>query len=129
MHFNLKPWEFFSKFPQFLNKNTLGLYAFYCTDSYFSRLGHLKFKLAVKEKINIVLGSELTPNWVEENFINLGLFGNPGPIMVLLAESTPSSVQDMFLEHQIDLSDRLVLFFFSGKSPFYEKLKKGKEGI
>jgi|GEM_PF-1445350 len=128
MHFNFKPWEFFSKHPQFLNNNTLGLYAFYCTDSYFSRLAHLKLKASLKQKMTIVTGSELTPSWIEDNFINLGLFGNPGPVIVLLAENTPVAAQDMFLEHQIDLSDRFILFSFSSKSSFYEKLKKGKDG-
>ena len=129
MHFNFSPWDFFSKQPKFLYKEELGLYGLYCQDPYFSRLAHLKLKSALQDKIKVVLGSEVTADWIEDQFINTGLFASSEPILVLMAETIPGPSQELFLQYQIDLKDRLVLFSFTGKSGFFDKLKKNKEGI
>lgn len=123
-----KPWEFFSQYPQFFSKEKTGLYALSCDDSYIGRMAHKKAMNHFGQKIQVVLGSELTSQWIEDNYISTGLFGSTEHFLILMAENIPSSVQDDFIQYEYDLNDRLLFFSFSAKSSFFDKLQKKKEG-
>jgi hypothetical protein len=126
MHSKERPWGFFEKFPQ---GNGPGLYGSYCYDPYLDRLIQNKWSSHIKNmglNHHIILGNEVTIDWIDENLATLDLFGGQDSYMVLNGEDIPVSVQEKILE--LDLGDKFLFISFSKSGKFFQKLCKG-EGV
>jgi hypothetical protein len=71
------------------------------------------------------LGKELTPNWVEDNLINPGLFSNESCYLVLNSEEINEKVQEILME--LCLTNSHLLLSFLKNSKLFKKLSEKKE--
>lgn len=122
-------WDFVKSQPQIISPTSAGgLHGFWISDSYVERfiLDRLKLHWGNVEK-RILLGSDITLSWVEDNLMTLSLFGGSEHIVVLHADEISSSVLEYWEKNAPSLDERHVVFFFrkSGKaSPFENWSKK-----
>ncbi|TDJ07384.1 MAG: hypothetical protein E2O68_03770 [Deltaproteobacteria bacterium] len=124
MHSKARPWSFFENFPP--SKNP-GLYGTYCFDPYLERLIQNKWSTHIKGmglNHHVILGNELTPDWIDENLTSLDLFGGQDSYMVLNGEDIPAASQEQILE--LDLTEKFLFISFSKSGKFFLKLCKGE---
>ncbi len=129
MHSKWQIWDFFGARPEGIMKTKNGLYSFCAFDPYALMFVKDCFPKEVFEnsQLPVLLGKELTVDWLEDNLCTLGFFGNSGSYLVQQAEEIPAAAQAFLLERDIDLSERYFILFFGKKNSFYEKLVQ-KEG-
>ncbi len=72
----------------------------------------------------LLLGDELSIDWIESNWTTLDLFGGSSAYLVLEAQKISSSVANALLEDRWDLSERDILFCFSKKCELFKNLGK-----
>lgn len=124
-------WDFVKSQPQILPSSTGGLHGFWISDSYVERffLDRLKKHWGDCEK-RILLGPEITLNWVEDNLMTLSLFGGGEHIIILHADEIPTSVLEYWEKNPPSLDERHVVMFFrkSGKTSPFDLWSKKIEG-
>lgn len=129
MHSKYLPWDFVRKYPEFIESGRVGIYSFYTFDSFLEKvlLDKIPGELFEGGKLKVLLGNELTVEWLEENFQMLGLFAANESFLVLNAENIPMAARDKMLDCIPNLENRYLFFSFSKKVKFFEQLSKKKE--
>lgn len=124
MHSKWKLWDFFKANPKSVSPDRKGIYAVSCFDPIIMKLfrDQIPKKYFEDEKINVLLGKELTSSWIEENLKTLGLFGNSESYLVHFADEIPKDAQELLLEEDLILDERYLILSFSGSSDFFKAL-------
>lgn len=73
-------------------------------------------------KFGIITGKELTTDWIEENLLSLGLFGNSDSYLVHFADEIPKDAQEYLLRDDLILDERYLVLSFSSASDFFKEL-------
>lgn len=124
MHFKERPWRFFEKFPQ---GDKPGLYGSYCYDPYLERLIQSKWSAHIKKlglNHHVILGSEVTADWINENLATLDLFGGQDCYLILQGEDIPAASEELI--YDLDLGEKYLFISFSKVGKFFPKLCKGE---
>jgi len=128
MHSKWQIWDFLKNHEEVINPHSKGLYSFWSFDPFINRI--LKERIPEQlggENPRVLLGNDLSPEWIENNLQTLSLFGGGEPYIVQHAELIPNSVSEMILEGQVDFSDRFFILFFYKDCPLRQKLNKKKD--
>lgn len=127
MRSKLAPWEFVKVYPHLVNEEHTGILAFYSFDPYIEAfyLKRLRDFFRSKEReLFIVLGSELTRNWAEENFGQVGLFSSQESYLVLCAEDMSEDVRKYLCESELSLDQRSLILSSWKSGEWIEKFSK-----
>src|SRR6187455_1332108 len=99
MLFKEKPWGILENHPQILNSNLKGIYVLSVSDPFLERIYQTRISQFVKETLlmefHVLLGKELTIQWVEDNLLNPGLFSNNCCYLILNSEEVSDKVQEL----------------------------------
>lgn len=128
MHSKWKVWDFFKSHNDTLKSGEHGLYSFYAFDPLISKffIDRVPRKILEDNRFHVHIGNEITPQWVEDNLMSLGLFGNNESYLIHFAEKLPKSVQELFLSNQILCDNRFVVLIFNDQNEFAKKLQKSE---
>lgn len=119
----LLPWDFIQKYPETIDPKKPGIYFYYINNSY---LHHIVTERINKKEIDfsVYTGSEVTKDFLENEFVNLSFFTNTNSIEVINAEQMPSNTFELFSEERIDASGRFLVVFFSKKNKLFTDCAK-----
>lgn len=124
MHSKQRPWGFFENFPL---GNNPGLYGSYCYDPYLERLIQNKWSSHIKNmglNNHVILGNEVTADWIDENLNSLDLFGGQDSYMILNGEDISTSAGEKLLE--LGPIEKFLFISFSKSGKLFLKLCKSE---
>lgn len=126
MHSKWQVWDFFSSFPSGGWSSLQGKVVLHAFDPLALRLMKDYILEGVEHGTRPVLldGPELKAEWVEENFLMLGLFGNTESYIINRPEEMAASVKELFLRDDLILDGRVVAFTTQTESAFIKKILK-----
>lgn len=126
MHSKWKIWDFFKSHDHSLDSGDEGVHSFYAFDPLVSKLFIERIPRNILEgnKLNILIGNEITEQWVEDNLLSLGLFGNSESYLIHFAEKIPKNVQQLFLSGNLISDSRFVILVFNELNDFAKQLQK-----
>ncbi|MBC7537858.1 MAG: hypothetical protein H7281_03500 [Bacteriovorax sp.] len=120
------PWDFIQKYPKSIDPKQFGINAFLIDEPYLERV--ILDRLPKKElKFSLYSGSDVTRDFIEEHFVNLSFFGGGYPILIMNAETIPSSSLDFLCETDIDWSERVIVLFFTKSGKQFLPFAKNKK--
>jgi DNA polymerase III delta subunit len=131
MHSKWKIWDFLRSRPNVLEGESKVI-AFSCFDPLAFKI--LKERITpskfAENRLNVMLGKEVTDVWFDDNFNSLGLFGNSDSYLIHYAEELKANIKEDFLKSDnLILTDRYVLLNFTKEDTFYKKLQKDKSPL
>jgi hypothetical protein len=120
------PWDYVSKFKTGFNLTTKGIISLVVEDPFIDRL--IKDRLPKKElNIRVFVGSEITNNFLEENFYNYSLFSETSDLMIINSELIPIDVLSKLLLELEEYSDSFIFLIFQktnkGINELFKKTK------
>lgn len=122
MRFNFTAWDYVLKYPRILSERTKGIYAFSIYNSYIEKLIFDRLPSDIFEKGNkVILGPELSIEWIENNLEAIDLFGSESSFLVLNSEKISDNVKAYIFEN-LKVLDRYFILSFSGNDKFFNKL-------
>jgi len=123
------PWDLARARSNLIDEGQKGIFAFLSPDPFFERLFLRKIPHHWIEggSFEVQLGNELTVNWIEENWINIGLFGDNKPGMVLLADQMPKESKTFLLENEAYFQDRLIVLCFQSSLKHWDEFKANEK--
>ncbi len=126
MHSKWQVWDFFSSFPAGGWSSLQGKVVLQAFDPLALRLlkDHLLQGVAGVGRPHVAAGNELRPDWVEDQFLSLGLFGNTESWIINGVEEAPATVKELFLRDDLILDGRILAFACTSESPTIKKLLK-----
>jgi hypothetical protein len=113
-------WDFFKNHFSTISTETKGILSYSFPDPYIYKMFQDSFQK--KFDLKVIVGSSLTPEWIEDNLTSLSLFGNSESFFISNADEIPKEGLEYFLESPPDLSDRLLVFIFFKESPAKKKI-------
>ena len=125
------PWDFFKHNPNIIDQNSRGLFGIEVFDSFLEKMVTFKLK-SNGQKFNVVVGSELTPDWLISKFQELDFFSFNQEIqtettnhwLVLNAEDIPNESKKLILAKAIDFSSHVLVLSFAKRNSFFDDLGK-----
>lgn len=129
MHFKGPIWEYFQKNTHFLRDASPGVYALKAQESLSVKLVMDTFdkEKLYEKKFHVVLGNELTAQWIDDHWQSLSLFGNEQSYLVLSAQDIAPEVEDKILERDLISDNCFYCFHFENESEFFKRLDKLKK--
>lgn len=126
MHSKWKVWDFFKSNGNSLREGEEGLYSFYAFDPLISKLfiERVPRKILDGEKFNVLIGNEITEQWIDDNLLSLGLFGNNESYLIHFAEKIPKHIQEIFIKKELICDSRFVVLIFNEQNDFFKQLLK-----
>lgn len=127
MHSKLMPWDFYKVHPQILSADFQGAATFYGLDPYIEVLYLKRLRQMFKDnqrELNILMGSELSVDWVEENLVQVGLFSGAQSYLVLCAEEMSSAVVKKLSSAECQLDQRALVLCSTKDKQMLENLGK-----
>lgn len=104
-----------------------GVVALFTPDPYIEKLILQRRKKRTGGGAVLLLGDEVTIEWLENNLDTLSLFGGDEHYLILDAQKMIPSVNSALLEGRFDLSDKKILLCFSSKNDFFKKISKDSQ--
>lgn len=105
-----------------------GIYSFHFFDSLFS----IWLKKSLKKNsfiqggltsgLTVLNGLKFTPDWIEDNLLSLGLFGNNDSYYIIQADQMPKASYDLLLSNQLMVDKRVIILNFDKETPQKKKL-------
>ena len=122
------PWDFFKTSPFAKIEN--GAYLLSSYNPFMERfvLDELK-KNSSLSPFRIIVGEDLTVDWLEENVNSFSLFGAMESILILDCENISSACFDFFQSDSFSVTDQVLVLSFTKKSDFFNELSKIKSWI
>jgi len=126
MHSKWQVWDFFNSFPAGSWSTLQGKVVLQAFDPLALRLmkEHLLEGVETTARPVQVSGGDLRTEWVEEQFVMLGLFGNTESYIVNTPEESPAPVKDLFLRDDLMLDNRVLAFATMSEGPMIKKILK-----
>lgn len=131
MHSKWKIWDFLRSRPTVLQAGPK-IIAFSCFDPLVFKIlkERLDMSLFAENKLNVLLGKEISDVWFDDNFKSLGLFGNSDSYLIHFSEDLKAQIKDDLLNSEnLILTDRFVLLSFTKEDSFFKKLQKNKSEL
>lgn len=118
------PWDFFKRFGDSIQRNRPGLYTLWAFDQFMVRIFQNNLPTGIFEggKIFVLMGKDISRDWVEANLMSLTFFGGGESFFVHNAEDIPKEAQELLASGEIDFSSRFFILSFSSDCPFRKKL-------
>ena len=136
MHFKARPWDFEKNHPHLILSEKKGLYSLHSFDPFIETIFLSRMKSFLRRtlpgeegKFNVVLGSEITCEWLENKFKNRSLFGNNDSFLVLQAETISKKEAKFILEEDLGFEDKYFVLVFSVMNDFWENLTTHEQGV
>ena len=119
-----KLWDFFKANARSVSPERKGIYAVRCFDPIVMKLfkDQIPKNYFEDEKLNIMMGKELSVAWLEENLQTLGLFGNSQSYLVHFAQDIPKDAQELILSGELLVDERYLILSFSEQCDFFKAL-------
>lgn len=122
MRSNWTPWDLLKSRPTILPPHQQGIVAIHSPDAYIEKM--LVNRLPHKSHLTVLVGSDMTAEWVENNLLTTDMFSAGDSYLILNSEDIPANVKDLLFGNQVAITDRLVVFLFSKSGVFFEKWSK-----
>ncbi|MEX1099439.1 MAG: hypothetical protein WEB87_03365, partial [Bacteriovoracaceae bacterium] len=124
-----KLWDFFKANPRSVSPERKGIYAVSSFDPIAMKLFKDKIpKTDLEEgKLTILMGKELTVEWIEQNLQTMGLFGNKESYLVHFAQDLAKDVQEKFLSEDLIMDERYFILSFDAPTDFFKALSEKEE--
>jgi hypothetical protein len=129
MHSKWQAWDFFKTHPGVIQKEQ-GLYAYNSFDPFINSI--------IKDSINTemidgglrtLMASDITTQWIEDNFLSLSLFGNADSFLIQNAHQLNKDCQELLLDPSLMLDNRYLILAFNEENAFFKKLTKEESVI
>lgn len=128
MHSKWQIWDFFSVNNREILKNKTGVIGFNCFDPLSTRLvKDFLFKAIDESVVHYKISTEVTKDWLIEEFQTLSLFGNNSNFFIHEAHNLNQEIFDLILN--LDLSDRFVLLNFESENTLWKKFLKNSDNF
>lgn len=127
MLFKLLPWDFYKVYPHLIAPDETGPVTFFGLDPYIETLYLKRLRALFKEHqrdLIVLMGSELTVDWVEENLIQVGLFSSTDSFLILCADEMSASVLKKLTSSELSLESKSVIFCSVKDKQMLESLGK-----
>jgi DNA polymerase III delta subunit len=131
MHSKWKIWDFLRSRSSVLESGPRVI-AFSCFDPLAFKIlkERINSNIFSDEKLNVMLGKEVTDVWFDDNFKSLGLFGNSDSYLVHYSEELNANIKEELLKSEnLILNDRYLLLSFTKDDAFFKKLQKDKSPL
>lgn len=116
----ISTFDFFRQFKAPLK----GVHVYVINDPFLETF--LKNRLKEKLKFDLITGSELTRNFLEERYANLSLFTEASNVLVLNGESIAEKTFQNWLESELLIEDQLLIILASKDHKQFAKLEAKK---
>lgn len=123
----LLPWDFYRIHPHILSADFEGVATFFGLDPYVEALYLKRLRGMLKSNhkdYQIVMGAEVSVDWVEENIIQVGLFSGLQSYIILSAEEMSAAVIKKLASSEYRLENRVLVLSSSKDKQMLESLGK-----
>ena len=89
-------WDFFQHHESVIEKGKYGVYGCYAFDPYINKL--LKDSIDVTQfegGLTTLMAEDISIQWIEDNFLSLGLFGNSDSFLIQNAQNLSKECQKL----------------------------------
>lgn len=122
-------WDFFQNHSSVIQSGKYGLYACYAFDPYINKL--LKDTIdpqVVAGGVTTLMGEDITIQWIEDNFMSLGLFGNSDSFLIQNSQKISKDCQKLLEQkaNELILEERYLILFFNEDSAFFKSFTKNE---
>jgi DNA polymerase III delta subunit len=117
-------WDFFSSFPAGGWSALQGRAVLLGFDPLSLRLLKEHLLQGVAPRPLHISGADVKPDWVEDQFRSLGLFGNSDCWIIHAPDEAPAVARELLLQDDLLLEGRILAFAAHGETPFIKKLLK-----
>jgi hypothetical protein len=126
MHSKWQIWDFFQSFPRDSWKTWQGKVVLQAFDPLALRLmkDHLFKALPETERPHQIGGSDAQMNWLEDQFMSLGLFGQTESWVINTPDDAPLAAREAFLGDALMLDGRVLAFAFHSDTQLLKKMAK-----
>jgi DNA polymerase III delta subunit len=124
MHSKWQLWDFLQSYPKGSFNDLKGKIVLQAFEPLALRLMKDHLLAGVEDKPKHLAGSDLTLNWLEDEFQSLGLFGNTTSYIINNPDEMNSACKDFLLRDDLLLEDRRLAFAFYSDSPYLKKMMK-----
>lgn len=126
MFFKFLPWDLSKARTDLITKGQKGILAINSSDPYLEKMFLRKIpkEYIENQDFKVLIGNELTYSFIEENLINIGLFSDNSPYLILLAEQASKEAIQLLIEQIPSLTDRLVVLCYSSAGKTWDEVKK-----
>jgi hypothetical protein len=127
---NWQVWDFFQNHSSVIQQGQFGLYACYAFDPYINKL--LKDSIdahSIEGGITTLMADDITTQWIEDNFMSLGLFGNSDSFIIQNAQKLSKDCQKLLAQKasELILDGRYFILFFNEDSEFFKSFAKSDQ--
>lgn len=129
MHSKWKVWDYYKSRKKGILSDTPSIVAFKTFDPLIFKLikDHFDYSRFSEKKLHVVLGKEVTMQWLDDNFRTMDLFGNQESFLVHFAEEMNKDVKEALLKSDDFLLDgRYLILNYSKSDTFLKKLQKSE---
>lgn len=127
MHSKLMPWDFYKVHPQLVSADFTGALTFFGLDPYLEVLYLKRMRSLFKEQqrpIGIIMGSEVTVDWVDENLVQVGLFSGNESYLILCADELSAAVVKKLTSSELSLDHKALILCSTKDKVMLEGLGK-----
>lgn len=126
MHSKWQIWDFFQSYPKGSWGSLSGKVVLQAFDPLALRLmkDHILAGVGEESKPKQLNGSDITVNWIEDQFLSLGLFGNSESWILNSPDDMPAASKEMLLRDDLMLDGRCLVFSFYNDSAYLKKVLK-----
>lgn len=117
-------WDFFQAYPKGALEGFEGLVLLEAFDALSLRLMKDHLVPGGERRPRLVMGGELPPRWVEDEFLTLGLFGNTDSFIVNHPDEASVTLKDELLRSDLQLQGRVLVLAFTAETAFLKKALK-----
>jgi hypothetical protein len=111
----LRPWEYLRDNRAIVDETKLGVEVIYSWDPFIEKILIHNIKSYFKKNrglsFNILVGGQITLDWVEDNFNSISLFGGDESFLILNSDDINEKVQERILELTDNINNRSIIFF------------------
>lgn len=125
MHSKWQIWDFFSSYDRDSLKSQEGVLALNTFDPVCLKLVKDYLTRGLDENsLHYKMASEVTKNWIEEEFQTLSLFGNSESFFIHQANDLPADILELI--SSLEITGRFLLLSFENEQTAWKKLLKEK---
>ena len=126
MHSKWQLWDFFQSYPKGSWATLSGRVVLQAFDPLSLRLmkDHLLAGVAPESRPKQIAGSDARPDWIEDQFLSLGLFGNSESWIINSPDEMTTAAKDVVLREDLMLEGRALGFAFHNDTAYLKKVLK-----
>lgn len=124
------PWDFKKSCPTTIDSKKPGFYGIQFCDEFISHilLENLPENLSTNGGIFKVNAADLTPDWFEEKFQTMSLFGTQDSYLVIESHNINAKTKKWLEENPLELGDQFLIFSFPKSSKIFDSFSKKIKG-